>query len=180
MRNILGSVKFKFFLLLLSNKYLTFFQEFKEVKVQPAKNISSNYNISTWTVSHPCTVEGSFTQIIEAVVEAQDPFSWGVGKRSDISETRCSRECSTNTFVIKSLILFVQISSKHLHSQTVPARNSTSLHVSHVRWRVSHVVFHMSHINFFLSPFWDKLVKLFGGGSVFNGAHPDQLLGDQI
>ena len=59
-------------------------------------------------------------------------------------QTRCSRGCSTNTFVINSLShsSLVKISSRHLHSQTLRARDLTfcSPHpvcqVSHVSWLI--------------------------------------------
>ena len=44
--------------------------------------------------------------------------------------------------------------------------------VSHITGHVSHVMCHMSDfLNYF---FWDIMVKLIGGGSVFNGAYPTQ------
>ena len=39
---------------------------------------------------------------------------------------------------------------------------------------VSHVTFHVSYVMFFF--FFFKVVKLFGGGSVINGATPSSLL----
>ena len=47
-------------------------------------------------------------------------------------------------------------------------------HMSDVACHVSHVMCHMSPCNmsFFSSSFFDKLVKIIGGGSVINGAYP--------
>ena len=74
----------------------------------------------------------------------------------------------------------VKISSIHLHSQTVRARELISLeklllqpatcHVPHVECHMSRVTCNVSFILFSL--FSDKVVKLVGGGSVINGANP--------
>ena len=84
-------------------------------------------------------------------------------------QTRCSRGCFTNTFVIHALFKsvsqwsFVEISSKHLHFQTVRARklkfwekvhlpppvtchvSRTMCHMSCATWHVPHVMCHISH-----------------------------------
>ena len=83
----------------------------------------------------------------------------------------------TREFPIIKLFSFVKLSSKPFHSQTVSARELKFFEKVHlpkpVTGRMSHVTFHMSHVmcQIFLS-FLDKVVKLFGGGSVFNGAYP--------
>ena len=75
---------------------------------------------------------------------------------------------------------FVEISSEHLLSQTVSARELKILekvhlpqtcHVSHVTCRVSHVT-----IPFCLFLFPDRVEKLVGGGSVINWATPSSFL----
>ena len=69
---------------------------------------------------------------------------------------------------------FVKISSNHLHSQTIRARELTvweKVHlpspVSCVTCQVSHVTCQLSYVTKF-----DKVVRLVGGGSVINRAHP--------
>ena len=117
------------------------------------------------------------------------------GIDTDCLHTRCSRGCSTNTFVIHSFIHSLtnsSISSKssgHLHSQTIWARDlkfrenvhlppcvtchmsRVTCHISCVTCHVSHVACHMSHFFSFLF-FLDKVVELVGGVSVINRAYP--------
>ena len=90
-----------------------------------------------------------------------------------------SRGCSTNTSSnTDSLInsFFVEISSKHLHSQTVRARELKFWPKVHlpppVSWHVSHIPYHMSHVTFSSSfVIWDKVVNVVGGGYVINEAY---------
>ena len=82
-------------------------------------------------------------------------------------------------------VTFVGISSEHLHSQTVRARElkfwkkvylppSVMCHMSCVTCHVSHVMYHISCVTchmFFLS-FFDKVVKLVSWGSVWQRGYP--------
>ena len=83
---------------------------------------------------------------------------------NNIYQTRCSRGCSTNTFVTELLIhslshsSFVEISSEHLHSQTVRARELKFWEKVHLPppelCHVKHATCHMSCvILFFLNLF---------------------------
>ena len=69
-------------------------------------------------------------------------------------------------------------------SQAVRAREvifGENFHMSHVMCHMSHVKCHMSHAMclFFYFPFFYKVLKLFIGGSVINGAYRDQLVSVQ-
>ena len=78
----------------------------------------------------------------------------------------------------------MEISSVHLHSQTVRARKLKFLEKVHlsppVMCKVSHVMCHVSHVTSHVSHFWFffvyKEVELVGGGSVINGAYPSSFL----
>ena len=82
-------------------------------------------------------------------------------------QTRNSRGCSTITFdthsFSQSVILFLQTFKISLH----PNRKcSPPNHFSHVMCHVSRVTYQVSHVTFFFY----KVVELFGGGSIINGA----------
>ena len=92
-------------------------------------------------------------------------------------ETRCSKGCSTNTFVSRYFIhrfcnsSFVEISSKHLHSKTIRDKQlkfwgkvHLPLHVMcHVSWvmcLLSRVTCHMFFsFSFLLTKYWSYLVE---------------------
>ena len=75
-----------------------------------------------------------------------------------IKQTRCSRSCSTNTFIINwlSVSWFVEISPKHHKSQAVRAKElrrilrecspPTTCHIWHATCHVSHVTCDVSHV----------------------------------
>ena len=80
---------------------------------------------------------------------------------------------------------FVEISSRHLQSQTVWARDlnfwenvhlppCVTCHVSYITCQVSHVICHILHVTcpFFLFFFLNKVVELVVVGSVINNAYP--------
>ena len=82
----------------------------------------------------------------------------------------CSCGCSTNTFVIHSLIkphmLFLEKSSNNTYSK--PLKLGTwHFYTVFITCQVSHVPCHVSNV--FLCVFFDQLVELVDGGSVNNG-----------
>ena len=109
-------------------------------------------------------------------------------------QTRCSRGCPTNTFVIRWLsdliILFLPIFKTSLLSRreteilrecsptTTYHMSRVICHMSHVIGHMSCVLCHMSHVmsnfvlNFCLKKFVYKVLELISGGSVINRAYP--------
>ena len=90
-------------------------------------------------------------RLLDNAVCRKAPASSGLSKQEvTYKQTRCSRGCSTNTFVINSLI------------------KSLSHSLSDPLWEKK------LYILFSSSFFLDRVVKLVSGGSVINGTTPSR------